>query len=756
MIRRSTVCTVLLLAASAFAPALFSPVWADNFDYDSRRSPALLACDRDAEHGRTAAGRSCYQALLRSSRDGLVRAEAQWALGDVKAANDEFRALISADARAVLPRLRWGRLFLTTHQYADAVKLFQEALAIDAKDKGARLAMARVMAERFDGGVRELLKPLLEEDPSLIEAQLLLARVELESGDHAAATTAAEQALKLAEQQQRAPLEAWSQLAAIELARGGDTGRWTMPALAYNPRYGDIYANLAHFEVMRRRYVEASVWLRQAVQVQPDLWSAHEELGVNQLRLGDRDGARTALTRAYSGDPFSATTVNTLRLLDSLDQFNFERMTAPAAILQLHKKESAALRPYVEQLMRDSMATFGKRYGYTPEEPVTVEFYPDHDDFAVRIAGLPGIGLLGVTFGHLVAMDSPSGRQTGEFHWGSTLWHEMAHVYTLSVTQHRVPRWLSEGISVFEEWRTGPTPGVSLAPPVIEAYAAGKFLPVAQLDEGFIRPSYPDQVQVSYVQAGLICLFVEQRWGFDKLAAFLRQFTRETNTAAAVQANFEMEPGAFDKEFNAFMQQRFAPLLADPKKWPPLMRSAAKALEAKDWKAAAAASRQAIDLLPEFTTADSPYLMLAKAQEGAGDTAATIDTLLAWRKASGWDPDGLRWLAKLLQQAQRPAEATTVLEAINYSDPLRAPGHAELGELLLTAGKAQDAVREYSVLLALDPLDTVAANFGLARAYRLAGDLPKTRRRLLEALETAPNYRPAQKLLLELTGDPTP
>ncbi|MEP7312753.1 MAG: tetratricopeptide repeat protein [Pseudomonadota bacterium] len=742
---------VLLSAASALAP-----VWADNFDYDTRRAPALLVCDRDSEHGRVAAARTCYQALLRSTRDGLVRAEAQWALGDVKSANDEFRALVNADARALQPRLRWGRLFLATHQYADAVKLFQEALAIDAQDKGARLAMARVMAERYDGDVRKLLATLLEEDPTLIEGQLLMARVELENGKYDAAATAAAQALKLAEQQQRAPLEAWSQLAAIELARGADTQRWTGPALAYNPRYGDIFASLAHFEVMRRRYLEASVWLRQAVQVQPDLWTAHEELGVNQLRLGDREGARVALTRAYSGDPFSATTVNTLRLLDSLEQFNFERMTQPDAIMQLHKKESAALRPYVEQLMRESMATFGKRYGYTPNEPVTVELYPDHDDFAVRIAGLPGIGLLGVTFGHLVAMDSPSGRQTGEFHWGSTLWHEMAHVYTLSVTDHRVPRWLSEGISVFEEWRTGPTPGVSLAPPVLTAFAEGKFLPVAQLDEGFIRPSYPEQVQVSYMQAGLICLFIEERWGFDKLASFLRQFTRDNNTAAAVQANFAMEPAAFDKEFTASVQKRFAPYLADPKKWLPTMQRAAKALEARDWKEASSASQQAVALLPEFTPADSPYLMLAKAQEGAGDSAAATATLLAWRKAGGWDPDGLRWLAKLLLQAQRPVEATAVLDAVNYADPLRAPGHAELGELLLTAGKAQEAVREYSVLLALDPLDTAAANFGLARAWRLAGDLPQSRRRLLEALETAPNYRPAQKLLLEMTGDPTP
>ena len=49
-----------------------------------------------------------------------------------------------------------------------------------------------------------------------------------------------------------------------------------------------------------------------------------------------------------------------------------------------------------------------------------VEVYPDHEDFAVRTMGMPGLGALGVTFGYVVAMDSPSGRPPGTFHWAST------------------------------------------------------------------------------------------------------------------------------------------------------------------------------------------------------------------------------------------------------------------------------------------------------------------------------------------------
>jgi hypothetical protein len=51
---------------------------------------------------------------------------------------------------------------------------------------------------------------------------------------------------------------------------------------------------------------------------------------------------------------------------------------------------------------------------------VQVEVYPDHEDFAVRTMGMPGWALLGVTFETVIAMDSPSGRPPGSFHWAST------------------------------------------------------------------------------------------------------------------------------------------------------------------------------------------------------------------------------------------------------------------------------------------------------------------------------------------------
>src|SRR5690606_31226523 len=183
----------------------------------------------------------------------------------------------------------------------------------------------------------------------------------------------------------------------------------------------------------------------------------------------------------------------------------------------------------------DSIRTFSDRYDFELQEPVVVELYPDHDDFAVRTSGLPGIGLLGVTFGHLVAMDSPSGRAEGEFHWGTTLWHEMAHVFTLEATGHLVPRWFSEGVSVYEEWSTGPLPGRHLPLAFLQAMQEDQLLPIADLDRGFIRPTYQAQVMVSYMQAGLICEYVAGRWGQQGLKDMLSRFGAGAETAEAVE-----------------------------------------------------------------------------------------------------------------------------------------------------------------------------------------------------------------------------
>lgn len=745
-----------ILTLGVASAALAGPALAADIDYDSRRSQALRRCDDPAHHGRLQQARDCYGGLLRS-QDALTRAEALFALDDLRAANDAFREAVNANPQAPLPKLRWGRLFLAAGQYNDAMQLFQEVLEASPGDVGARLGMARLAVERFSGSVAEDVQALIKQDPTLIEAHLLAANIAVERGDYDEAVRSANRARELANEQRHPPLEALTLLAAVEAMRNRDPDSYVRAVTEYNPRYGRLYESLGHFEIMRRRYREANVWYERGAQLQPELWSLRRELGLNLMRLGRIEEARGHLVAAYEGDPFNVVTSNTLKLVDSLTNYDFIRVDDPKLVLQLHKSESAALRPYAEMIARGSIESFARRYGYTPTEPITIELYQDHADFEVRTAGLTGIGLLGVTFGHLVAMDSPSGQRRGDYHWGSVLWHEMAHVFTLSATEHRVPRWLSEGLSVYEEWTSGPTPGVSVSTSALDAFRDGKFLPIADIDQGFMRPTYEGQVQVSYEQAGLMCLFAAQRFGFPKVAQFLRAFRDPSvTTSSAIQSVFEVKPADFDAEFSAYMEQRFAAYLKDPRRWPELMRRGHTMLESRNWDAAREAAQAAITMLPEYTANGSAYEVLAKAEEGAGNTRAAIAAWQAWRKAGGWNPAGMRKLGELLLAEKRNEEAAEVLAAVNWSDPLAADNHDLLGRLLLEQNRAAEALREYQVLLALRPLDTAAANYGLARALRMTGDEARARRHLLQSLETAPNYRPAQRLLLEMTGERTP
>src|SRR5690606_24008450 len=195
-----------------------------------------------------------------------------------------------------------------------------------------------------------LLADALKQDGDLIEGHLLTASMDLEEGKLDDAARALDRAMRLVTKEKLPPLEVFALRASLEMSRGGNPDPWVKRILDYNPRYGAVYEQLAHFEIMRRRYREATELLRRAVEVQPDLWSAHAELGSNLLRLGMVTDARTHLQPAYSGDPYSPTTVNSLRLLDRIDEFSISE--DPVVIepdtyqvqLRLHKKEADVLR----------------------------------------------------------------------------------------------------------------------------------------------------------------------------------------------------------------------------------------------------------------------------------------------------------------------------------------------------------------------------------------------------------------------------
>ena len=668
----------------------------------------------------------------------LDQAEALWKARRFKEANEIFKQLEAKEPRNPDYKVRWGRMMLDHAQPDDARDLFTEALQIKKDHAGALLGLALVASEDFEARAGDLARKALESDPKLVEAQELLARMALEDNDNPKAIEEAKKALAMDPKSEQGK----AILATIDwLADKRET--------AWDPHTAKGYETVGHFFVMNRRYEEGIQYYRKAIALDPQLYSARSQLGVNLMRLGQDEEAYKQLELCFNNDFQDAATRNSLKLMDSYK--NFVTFTTPTTILKLHKKEAELLRPYFQSEMERAMATYEKKYKLKLEKPVQVEVYPDHEDFAVRTLGMPGLGALGVTFGYAVAMDSPSGRKPGTFHWASTLWHEMSHVYTLTATGHRVPRWFTEGLAVHEETAISPDWGDRLSPDVISAIKNKKLLPVAELDRGFVHPVSPPQVIVSYFQAGRICDYINEKWGWDTLLAMLHDFGAGEETSAVVRKELKLEPEEFDKRFLAYVEADTKTSVDHFDEWKKSLKSIFELAKTKDWSAVIKQGTAIRDMYPDYVEEHSVYEALAEAYLAKGDKPAAIEELLRYEKIGGRDPESLKLLAKTLEEAGRTAEAADALNRLNFIYPMDAEAHRSLGGLWLVQGNAKGAIREYDAVLAYKPQDLAQAHFDLARAYHADKRDEQAKEELLAALEVAPGFRPAQKLLLELS-----
>jgi tetratricopeptide (TPR) repeat protein len=668
----------------------------------------------------------------------LDQAEALWKARRFKDANEIFKQLEAKEPKNPDYKVRWGRMMLDHAQPDDARDLFTEALQIKKDHAGALLGLALVASEDFEARAGDLARKALESDPKLVEAQELLARMALEDNDNPKAIDEAKKALEMNPKSEQGR----AILATIDwLADKKET--------VWDPHTAKGYETVGHFFVLNRRYEEGIQYYRKAIELDPQLYSARAQLGVNLMRLGQNDEAYKQLELCYNNDYQDAATRNSLKLMDSYK--NFVTFTTPTTILKLHKKEAELLRPYFQSEMERAMATYEKKYKLKLEKPVQVEVYPDHEDFAVRTLGMPGLGALGVTFGYAVAMDSPSGRKPGTFHWASTLWHEMSHVYTLTATGHRVPRWFTEGLAVHEETAISPDWGDRLSPDVINAIKNKKLLPVAELDRGFVHPVSPPQVIVSYFQAGRICDYINDKWGWDTLLAMLHDFGAGEETSAVVRKELKLEPEEFDKRFFAYVEADTKNSVDHFDEWKKSLKSIFELSKTKDWGAVIKQGTAIRDMYPDYVEEHSVYEALAEAYLAKGDKPAAIEELLRYEKIGGRDPESLKLLAKTLEEAGRTAEAADALNRLNFIYPMDAEAHRSLGGLWLVQGNAKAAIREYDAVLAYKPQDLAQAHFDLARAYHADKRDEQAKEELLAALEVAPGFRPAQKLLLELS-----
>jgi len=434
---------------------------------------------------------------------------------------DVYEQAIAIEPQSPKPHTAIGDYLLSRYNSAEAMQAYADALKQDAGFIPALFGVAR--AHHFDrdnNKARESLAFLLEVQPNYLPAQLLVARIAIDDDDF----EVADQAIATALETKPNSAAALSLAAAVHFLRDerSEFEALTKRIRTESPGYVDLYLTLAEIAAQHRRYYAAVDFSNIAVNLHPRAWRAHALLGINRLRLGDMNRGRFNLERAFQGNPFDIWTKNTLDLLDHLD--GFQILESDRFILAADQREAEVLAPYVLPLAERAFDYYEEKYSHTPKTPIRIEIYPDHKDFSVRTVGLVGVDIVGVSFGPVVAFDSPSSQTFGDFNWASVLWHEIAHSFHIDMSNGKVPRWFTEGLSVFEERLGGPGWGNDISDSFLTAYNDGKLVPASELDQAFLRPSYAEQIQHAYYQASLIMDMIEQKHGFDAIVRMLRAF----------------------------------------------------------------------------------------------------------------------------------------------------------------------------------------------------------------------------------------
>ena len=750
----------------------------------ARRAPlsdaALSLALLQKRLGDTAAASQALTVLFRQSEGdpaSLLRAgRAAAALGRAREAQSLYRSAAAAGPAPAIDTA-WGMLFLEKYNRAEAVKSFQQALAQDPNWAPALAGLARALTEDDPPAAAAAAAKALEIDPLLADAELLLAELELDNTRYDAARTRIERVLE----QNPSHLDARALAAAITYVRGDRAGfdAEVKRTLEINPSFGEIYRAAGELAARNYRFEDAVGLVREAVALDPTSARAHADLGMHLMRTGDEPQARQALDRAWSLDAYDVVTYNLLALLDTLDKF--VEIREGDIILKLHPEEAPVMREYAMPLAQNALKTLSAKYNFTPKGPILIEIFPKHDDFAVRNLGLPGmIGALGACFGRVVTLDSPRARPPGSFSWQATLWHEMAHVITLQMSNQRVPRWLTEGISDYEETQARPEWATrEMEVPYALALERGKTLKLADLNSGFTRP---DTIGLAYFQASLLVDHIVRTHGPQKLHALVRSYAEGLEGNAAVEKTIGVSMDQLQASFDKTIDARFGALRAALRTLPGVLEPAApgggrgravmvdvavlranaaanpdnyaaqlaygQALAAAGDKAAFEPLEKAAALVPTATGDDSPHALMAKLAEQLGDSDRAMKEYQAVLARDHTTLGAARRLAALAERTLAEPVLSIAYDRVVAIDPFDPLGHSGLGRLALKHNQPETAVREFRAALAIGPADRASAHCDLAEAYLLANRPAEAKAQALSALEIAPSYDRAQDLLL--------
>lgn len=690
------------------------------------------------------------------------------ALGEFQLANDAYRIATEKAPNDPSFHTGWGELFLQVHNNAEAAKSFQDALQADDKWIPALVGMAEALLDVNPPGAEKAIQQVLALDPDVVDAHLLKAMLEIDKSDREAAKASIAKA-KAINPNSLDALALSGGLAYVE-DRHADLEKEASAALKINPRFGGAYRVPAELAAASYRFEEAVALSRKALEIDPNDVRTLSALGVQLLRTGDETEAREVLEKSFSIDKFDQTTFNLLQMLDSLDKFDV--MTDGEVIFKSHPSETAVMREYVAPLAQQALKTFSEKYDFKPKGPILIEMFPKHDDFAVRTVGLPGmIGALGACFGRVVTLDSPKARPPGDFNWAPTLWHELAHVMTLQLSKQRVPRWLTEGISTYEEKLGSPAWGREGELSFVAAYGQGEHMSVRELNAAF---QDPEKISLAYYEASILTEHIVGKYGMGALRKLLMGYGDGLEGEAALKAGLGVDIDTLQADFDKLLAAKYASVvraLKPPKELEPGKGNpeAIAAAFPESFQAQVALGEylrkagrtdeafkvleRAAEMVPMATGPRSPRAMMAQMALERKDSTRAISELEKLLEYENTDLDSVRALARELESTKAPsARLMSAYERIAQLDPFDSANHSKLGRLKMQAGDSRTAVREFRAAVAAGSLDPASAQSDLAESYLAVGDKVQARRAALAAIEVAPGYPRAQELLLKVVG----
>lgn len=687
-----------------------------------------------------------------------------------------FNAAKKKEPKAVEPWLALADLAMEKGDYQRASKELQSALKEAGEHPDLRYELARAFAPTDRGASMTHLSRALEMNPRHLPSLVLQAEHEISSE---AFNDAEMKLTSVVEVDKDHPI-AWALRSVIAVLGSNDpftANNHRTQALNRWPQNPEVDHVIGKALSRAYRFAEGAQYQREALALEPKNQRAKLQLTHDLMRLGETAEAWKLAAEIRAADPYN-TQAHNLGLLER-EMSGYHTHSADGFVLVMPNKDWEVYGQRAMTILREAKQVLASKYALNLAlmKPTRVEFFPSQQDFAIRTFGsLGGQGLLGVCFGTVITMNSPGSLAAGRNNWESTLWHEYCHVVTLSATHNRMPRWLSEGISVYEEARRDPAWGMPMTadwrarildekePPV----------PMSRLSTAFMNPKDGDALMFAYFHSAMAVKYLIEVHGQDTFQALLAELAAGTRINAALEktiartedldVRFQRElvkaakayaPRAdFDTPSREELSGGSITALQDFLRRKPTNLAALKRLftaqmEAKAWEDAVKTADRIHELEPNATGAESALWLKARALSYLDRTEEELSLL---RQVAEKSADAASIFNRLIEVETEAKDWEGLHRYASRAfalNPFLAGPNEALALASESLGRTEEAIDHYERLLKLNTGNPTLIRYKLAKLLQPA-DPGQAKRHLLDALAEAPRFRAALEMLLEL------